>query len=46
MLEGIEGHVEFAEGKGGQTIVRLKHACGSTAEVSEVVQTVPTCAAP
>ena len=30
---GIDGHVEFGEGKGGQTMARLKHACGSTAEV-------------
>lgn len=33
MPAGIDGHVEFDEGKGGQTIARLKHTCGSTAEV-------------
>lgn len=32
---GIDGHVEFDEGRDGQTIVRLKHACGSSAEVGK-----------
>jgi hypothetical protein len=32
-IPGIPGSVDFIEGRGGQPVVLLKHACGSTAQV-------------
>lgn len=33
-LPGIPGNVEFKEANSGSPVVVLKHACGSSAEVS------------